>query len=493
MCQGSLLLLILPLVSTFWHRLKPGITAKLFLAVLSTAVFVVVAMGVAAQWSFSRGFLGYLNELAGERLEAARPRIVEAYVANGASWDFLRNERSRWFKLLRPVADTPAAVAAGPVAPLASDLTGAGLRSTLLDAQQQFVVGYTEFRATSPRWPLKLKGETVGWITTAPFESVSSAGDVRFARSQYRASWTMGAVSVVLAALIALWAARKLLGPLRQVARATHRLAAGDYSTRVSVRSRDEVGQLATDFNRLALALERNEKMRRDFMADISHELRTPLGVLNGELEAMEDGVRPLTRESIQSLQAEVSTLNKLVSDLYDLSLAEAGAMTYLHTPLDLAELLQASAATYRPRLAEAGIALEMRLEAQALVMSGDARRLHQLFGNLLENAVRYTDGGGTLRIEAQREDGWIAVRFSDSAPGVAAEHLPRLFDRFYRVEASRNRASGGAGLGLAISRRIVEAHHGRIEASQSPLDGLALSMQFPVLASESIPSGSSG
>lgn len=476
-------------VSSFWHRIKPGITAKLFLAVLTTAVFVVVAMGVAAQWSFSRGFLGYLNELAAERLQSARPRFVEAYLENGASWDFLRNDRSRWFKLLRQAAAVgPADGAPASATPLASDLTGAGLRSTLLDADQQFVVGYADFRPSAHRWPLEVQGRVVGWITTMPFESVSAAGDVRFERSQYRASWTMGAVSVVLAALIALWAARTLLRPLRQVAAATHRLAAGDYAIRVAVPSRDEVGQLASDFNRLALALERNEQMRRDFMADISHELRTPLGVLNGELEAMEDGVRPLTRASIQSLQAEVATLNKLVSDLYDLSLAEAGAMTYLHTPLDVAELLQASAATFRPRLAEAGVALEMRLAAQALVMSGDARRLHQLFGNLLENAVRYTDRGGTLRIEAQREGDWIVVRFSDSPPGVAAEHLPRLFDRFYRVEASRSRASGGAGLGLSISRRIVEAHHGRIEAGPSPLGGLGVAMHFPVLPPQPLP-----
>jgi len=464
-----------------WRRFQPSITARLFLAVLSTAVFVVIAMGAAAQWSFSRGFLGYLNQSAGERLEAARPRIVQAYVAEGGSWDFLRGERSRWFKLLRPVADPEAPLAAGPAAPPLSDLTGAALRTTLLDEDMRFVVGYADFQTDSPRWPLLVQGRTVGWITTAPFESVSAAGDVRFAASQYRASWTMGAVSVVLAALIALWAARTLLRPLRAVAAATHRLAAGDYATRVPVQSRDEVGQLASDFNRLALTLERNEQMRRDFMADISHELRTPLGVLHGELEAMEDGVRPLTRASVQSLQAEVATLNKLVSDLYDLSLAEAGAMTYRHTPLDLAELLQASATAYRARLAGAGVALEMRLAAEALVVSGDARRLHQLFGNLLENAARYTDAGGTLRIEAACEaGGWVRIAFSDSAPGVAAQHLPRLFDRFYRVDASRSRASGGAGLGLAICRRIAEAHHGRIEAAQSPLGGLCVTVLLP-------------
>ncbi|ART51285.1 two-component sensor histidine kinase [Acidovorax carolinensis] len=479
-------------VSPALLRLKPGITAKLFLAVLATAVFVVIAMGLAAQWSFSRGFVGYLNELAVERLEAVRPRVIEAYLANGASWDFLRDEKGKWRKLLRPVAGvdaplTPASVAATP--PM-SDLTGAMLRFALLDADARLVVGYADVRPNAPRLPLVVNGHTVGWLTTAPFETVSAAGDVRFAQSQLRASWTMGAVSVLLAALIALWAARALLRPVRQVAEATHRLAAGDYATRVDIASRDEVGQLARDFNRLAVALERNEQMRRDFMADISHELRTPLGVLNGELEALEDGVRPLTRQSLQSLQAEVATLNKLVSDLYDLSLADAGAMTHRPVPVDLAGVLQASVASFRARLAEAGIALELRLDARALVVAADARRLGQLFGNLLENAVRYTDAGGTLRVAARREGGAIVVEFCDSAPGVSPEHLPRLFDRFYRVEASRNRASGGAGLGLAISRRIVEAHRGEISAHASALGGLCIAMRFPLLSADATQQG---
>ena len=476
-----------------WRRFQPGITAQLFLAVLSTAIFMVVAMGAAAQWSFSRGFLGYLNEAAADRLQAVRPRLEQAYAENGGRWDFLRDDRKRWFKLLRPVADADASPATVLAQRPLSDLTGAALRSTLLDAELHFVVGYEGFRHDAPRWPVQVGGRTVGWITTAPFESVSAAGDVRFAASQYRASWTMGAVSVLLAALIALWAARRLLRPLRAVAAATHRLAAGDYATRVPVVAAGEVGQLASDFNRLAVALERNEQMRRDFMADISHELRTPLGVLHGELEAMEDGVRPLNRAAVHSLQAEVATLNKLVSDLYDLSLAEAGAMTFRLVPLDLAELLQASATAYRSRLASAGIALEMRLAAQSLAVAGDGRRLHQLFGNLLENAVRYTDGGGTLRIEAERDaTGWVRVAFSDSAPGVAPDHLPRLFDRFYRVEASRNRASGGAGLGLAICRRIAEAHGGRIEARQSPLGGLCVLLWLPVPAGDPAAQGTS-
>ncbi|MBF5006465.1 sensor histidine kinase efflux regulator BaeS [Diaphorobacter sp. NR2-3-3-1] len=475
--------------------MAPGITAKLFLAVLFTAVCVVVAMALAAQWSFNRGFLGYLNEQEAQRLEAARPRIIEAYRENGENWDFLRGERRRWFSLLRPLPPVdphaePQTDVHGhhhsvhPSPPLA-ELTGALLRTTLLDADGKFVVGLSDTRGKGKHEPLEVDGKIVGYIVTAPFQSVTAAGDVRFERSQYRASWTMGAVSVLMAALVALWVARMLLKPLREMAKATRRLADGDYSIRVDVNEssgpRDEVGQLASDFNHMARVMERNEGMRRDFMADLSHELRTPLGVLHGELEAMEDGVRPLTRESIKSLQAEVATLNKLVSDLYDLSLAEAGAMTFQHTPLDLVELLRAAVPAYEQRLADAGIALDVQYHASELVVRGDARRLKQLICNLLENALRYTDRGGVVAISAESRMDQAVLSLSDSAPGVDDEHLTRIFDRFYRVEGSRSRASGGAGLGLAICSRIIEAHDGGIEARHSPLGGLLMTVRLPL------------
>lgn len=502
-----------------WGRLAPGITAKLFLAVLFTAACVVVAMALAAQWSFNRGFLGYLNEQEERRLELARPRIIEAYLENGSNWEFLRGERRRWFHLLRPlpgvdpVSDTFDGQEVQPSPPL-SELTGALLRTTLLDADGQFVVGFTDTRGKGTRRPLEVDGRTVGYVVTARFQSVTAAGDVRFEQNQFRASWTMGAVSVLMAALVALWAARALLKPLREMAKATRRLADGDYSIRVDAHeSRDEVGQLAADFNHMARVLERNEGMRRDFMADLSHELRTPLGVLNGELEAMEDGVRPLTRDAVKSLQAEVATLNKLVSDLYDLSLAEAGAMTFQHTPVDLVELLRAAASVHAPRLAAAGIDLTLRCEAGdetdgktqgqmqgethgggwELVVSGDARRLRQLFGNLLENSLRYTDRGGRVVITARRHGEVAELSFSDSAPGIEPEHLARIFDRFYRVEGSRSRASGGAGLGLAICRRIIEAHGGDMQAAHSPLGGLLMTVRLPLLGEDVEQDGTQG
>jgi two-component system sensor histidine kinase BaeS len=463
--------------------MKLSITAKLFAAVLATAMLVALAMGVSAHLSLKRGFLGYLNEEAVERLDMAVPGVTAGYMANG-SWQFLRQRPDLWYPLLRPLPDNATrwdTIQDRP-APTVSELTGATRRFTLFDARHVRVAGFAATRPNAIERPIVVEGRTVGWLAMAPFESVSSAGEQRFEQGQLRASWWVGIGAVLLAACIALWVSRVLLTPVKRVAAATHRLAAGAYETRVNVASRDEVGQLAVDFNRLAHTLQRNEQMRREFMADVSHELRTPLGVLHGELEAMEDGVRTLDARAVKSLQAEVATLNKLVSDLYDLSLADVGALTYRKADLDVGELLRLTTDAFRERLSVRGIALDLVLPEQPLLAFGDERRLQQLFNNLLENAVRYTDAGGTLQVKARADGPLVAIDFFDSAPGVDAASLPRLFDRFFRIEGSRNRASGGAGLGLAISRSIVEAHDGRIEARPSPLGGLWLAVTLPAV-----------
>jgi len=277
-----------------------------------------------------------------------------------------------------------------------------------------------------------------------------------------------------------MWLARTLLAPVRRVAEATHQLAAGRYETRVNVASHDEVGQLAADFNHLAQTLQRNESVRRDFMADVSHELRTPLAVLRGELEAIEDGVRAATPEALHSLQGEVATLSQLVDDLYELSLSDAGALAYRLHELDFRALLTSTVDSMRMRFVQRDLRIELQLPSRALPVNADEARLQQLFHNLLENSLRYTDCGGQLRIGVLETADWLQIDFQDSAPGVAAETLPRLFERFFRSEGSRNRATGGAGLGLAICRNIAEAHGGTIEALASPLGGLWIAVRLP-------------
>lgn len=461
--------------------MKFNLPAKLFAAVLSTAVLVAVAMGVAAQVNLNRDFLGYLNEQAVGRLELAVPSVTAGYREHG-SWDFLRRQPEQWFRLLRPLPDGKARATPPPL-PTPAELTGASRRFTLLDGERQRLVGFAAPAENAVERAIVVDGITVGWLVLTPFESVSYGAEKRFADAQARAGWAVGLAAVLLAVAVALWVSRRLLKPVQQVAEATHRLAAGDYSVRVPERrAGDEVGQLGRDFNQLALSLQRTEALRREFMADVSHELRTPLGVLNGELEALEDGLRPLDATALKALKGQVLTLHKLVDDLYELSLADAGALAYRKRELDLREIIDDTAGAFGERLRSSGLALELQLPAEPLPAFGDAGRLRQLLANLFENSCRYTDAGGALRLQAQRVGGVHCIDLHDSAPGVRSEHLPRLFERFFRAEASRSRASGGAGLGLSICQRIVQAHEGRIEARPSPLGGLWLRVELPAL-----------
>lgn len=458
--------------------MKLSISTKLFIAILASVLLVILSMGLATSWSFGRGFLGYLNEQALERMAPVLPRLASAYEREG-SWEFLRNKPDRWFEVMRPEPEDEVRTR-DLKNPLPSDLTGALFRIALLDQHKKRVTGYPSIGDDALLRPIDVGGKTVGWLAVTPFQSVTEAGGERFQQYQLRTSLAVGVLSLLLAMLIAWWIARTLLDPVKRVAAATHRLAHGEYSNRVAVSSNDEVGQLARDFNQLAFTLERNETMRREFMADVSHELRTPLSILRGELEAIEDGVRSLDHASMKSLQAEVGMLSKLVDDLYELSLADVGALTYRKSECVLNDVLEESLAMFQERCNAAQLHIDMELPAPPLVLEADAKRLQQLFSNLLENAVRYTDPGGRVEIRASQEDDAVCVSIMDSAPGVDPQQLPRLFERFYRGEASRNRASGGAGLGLAICHSIALAHGGSLTADHSPLGGLWLNLRLP-------------
>lgn len=473
-----------------YHRLfaRASIRLKLFYAMLAVVVALIVVMGSVSHYIFNRDFLGYLNDQAQQRMEELVPRIEQAYRDNG-SWDFIRDNPRAWFSMMRPAlaehegADT--VISRTPTQ--ASDLTGAPLRFSLLDANRKWIIGYPFVGADARLRPLMRDNVIVGWVAQTPFESVIGPIDLRFEQSQLLAQLIIGLIAIIVVGVIVIRIADALLKPLVRMTRATHRLAGGDYATRVEVAGEDEVGRLARDFNQLAMTLERNEKLRREFMADVSHELRTPLGILNGQLEAVQDGVLQADEDTIRSLKSEVSHVNKLVNDLYDLSLADAGALAYRKSEIDLALLLQASLHAYEERFRKRGLQLtDAGMPTQMLVYA-DAGRLQQLFNNLLENSLRYTDAGDashgrvTLCCRADLDGQRWIVQLDDTAPGVDSAALARLFERFYRVEASRNRASGGAGLGLAICRRIVDAHQGEIRAEASPLGGLRVVVTLPM------------
>jgi two-component system sensor histidine kinase BaeS len=446
------------------HAVKVGITLKLFLAILAASVVAAAAMALATRYSFHAGFLGYLAQVDAQRLDALSGALAQDYRANGG-WEFVRDDYDR----LRQIA-IDASTASSPQATQ---------RLTVLDGAGRLVVGNPAVPAEATVREVKVGERVVGWVARAPLRRLSSAAEESFEAQQQHAAWGIAALALALAAALAVVLARVFLLPLKRVAAATHRLAGGDYATRVAVHSDDELGRLAGDFNRLAEALERNETLRRRFMADVSHELRTPLAVLSAELEALEDGVRPLTREALGSLRGEAAALGKLVNDLNQLALADVGALAYRRESLDVVPLVAQAIDSYRERFAQHGLAVETSGEDAATVF-GDPDRLTQMLRNLLENSARYTEPGGRVRVAVRRDGERVAIEVDDSAPGVPPEALARLFERFYRVDESRSRAHGGAGLGLAICRSIAAAHGGEIAAAPSPLGGLRVSIRLP-------------
>ena len=320
--------------------MRIGIRTKLFFFVLVACAAVVVVQAGAMRFVFARGFLGYLNQQGRAHVEEMVPRVAAAYAAHG-DWQFLRQDFRNWMELVLPIAREPGVDPAPQLA--SSDQTGALARIGLLDAQLRRVVGNPSVGPDSIRLPVTVDGRIVGWVAMVPFEDVLPKDDARFLERQFKALTLIGLGSIAVAALLTFVLSRALLRRVRGMAGATQRLAAGDYASRIEVGSNDELGHLAKDFNRMAQTLEHTERARRTFMADISHELRTPLAVLRAELEAIQDGIRSTSAQSVDAMHAEVGRLGKLVDDLHDLSLTDIGAMTYRRTPIDVATVLRAA------------------------------------------------------------------------------------------------------------------------------------------------------
>ena len=464
---------------------RPGITGKLFLAILATCIVLLISMHWAVRISFERGFIDYIKRGNEQRLTMLGDALSEQYALHG-NWKFLRNNDRFIFQLLKsfdrdnddrfpggrktnaggtpdgrldigpPDTDGPPPDGPPPDGPRGPgpDMPPHGWRTLfwVVDQKGRVLVGPRErVPEDGSRRNIVVNGVSVGAVIASPVERLTRNTDINFDRQQKRTSWLIVALSTILAALATFPLARGLLAPVKRLVEGTHRLAAGDFTTRVAVSSSDELGRLAQDFNQLASTLERNQQMRRDLMADISHELRTPLAVLRGELEAIQDGVRKFTPDSVTSLQAEVATLTKLVDDLHQLSMSDEGALAYQKTSVDIITLLEVAAGAFRERFASRGLTIAVSLPENATVF-GDGDRLMQLFNNLLENSLRYTDSGGRLLISASQTGRRIILDFADSGPGVSDQQLERLCERFYRAEGSRNRASGGSGLGLATA-----------------------------------------
>ena len=292
-----------------------------------------------------------------------------------------------------------------------------------------------------------------------------------------------GALAVGLALLLGLLISWRLTAPLRQLTHAAGAIAAGDLSQRVPARGGDELGEVGQAFNRMAASLEEGETLRRNLMADVAHELRTPLTVIQGNLQAILDGVYPLDEAQVASLFDETRLLTRLVDDLRELALAEAGQLRLDHERVDLASLAQGVVSNFSPGAEAAGVKLACTISGERLEVTGDADRLGQVLRNLISNALRHTPAGGQVTVSVGRSGDRMHLAVIDTGTGISAEDLPHVFDRFYRGDKSRSRRGGGAGLGLAIARQLVIAHGGEIAAESALGDGTTFRVTLPAAA----------
>ncbi|MGC9529489.1 MAG: sensor histidine kinase [Candidatus Bipolaricaulaceae bacterium] len=299
-----------------------------------------------------------------------------------------------------------------------------------------------------------------------------------FLRSVQRAALVGGAVALALAALLGTFLIVQLSSPLRRLIRATERLAQGDLAYRVQARSKDEIGRLARAFNRMARALQQSESARKNLLADVAHELRTPLTVIQGNLEAMLDGVFPLSTEDLAPVYEETLHMGALIEDLRVLTLAEAGHLPLRRQAVNLGELVQGACEAIRPAAAEGEVDVDAEV-APDLWVDGDPHRLRQVVANLLANALRHSPAGTAISVHARRVgvEAWVTVH--DRGDGISPEDLPHIFERFYR--ADRSRSGEGTGLGLAIAQELVRVHGGRIWAEND--GGAVFTFALPVVA----------
>ena len=322
---------------------------------------------------------------------------------------------------------------------------------------------------------IKLKLGVVIVAAVAVTVAVVSAGE-RAELSPFVTGLAAAALALALVQLLA----HGMTFPLREMVAAARAMARGDYSRRVTATSRDEVGELARAFNSMARELAEVDRMRRDIVANVSHELRTPIGALQASLENLVDGVERVDRSALERMLGQVERLGTLVEQLLDLSKLESGAVPLERAAVPAAALLARVVAEWRPQADRREVELETAVGPAQLTVDGDAERLHQVLGNLVGNAIRHSPPGGRVLLRASGRNGVVRLEVEDAGPGIPAAEAERVFERFYRSDHARAASEGGAGLGLAIARWIVDLHEGEIRVEDADPHGCRVVVELP-------------
>ncbi len=464
---------------------------KLFLAILFANILLVLSIYLLGNQIFSTSFRDYLDASEAERLAPLVEELAGIYAEQG-NWRWMGKRHSRLWPELK--AKYELRRQPQRLEPLPGDgdrrlrhgdniKRGPPPSSVLLlkDTKNRLLHGPPESMDDAYWLPIRVEEALVGYLGFDRRIRISNELDTLFiSRINNSFGWMVLGV-LLIASIISIPLARRLVKPIERLRKASGQLASGNFQITLNHHSRDEIGALTQDFNALAKTLAKNLRARQQWIADISHELRTPVAILQGEIEAVQDGLRSLDITTANSLHQEVTRLSRLINDLHELSLSDMGALSYQQQTLDIVALVEAVIDQHRASFAQKLITIHCQSSQPSIMISADYQRLEQLFSNLAVNSGHYTASPGSIEVEIVKLTDHVMLRWSDSKPGVSDQELLHLFDRLYRVETSRNRHAGGSGLGLAICKNIAEGSHGSITAEHSALGGISFVVTLPL------------
>lgn len=487
---------------------------KLFLIFFGFSLVLVTLLVFLMQWSIGKGMINYVNT---KEIEALKPVIVElaAEYKKESSWKNIAGENSQFRRLLSnqlkgsefsiPQRKRPPEHITFRPPPRNKpnvDIDKPPLRNevhdrrapppkdnealyAVLDINKAVVVGRYIENIDYSITDIIIDNNTVGYFAVSKRNELTQGYEVDFIEQQQYYLWIIALLAMTLVTIVTLPLARHVVEPIKLITRGMHKLTQGDYEQTIQLKRQDELGQLSQDYNELALTLAENDTARKRWLANISHELRTPVAILRGELEAMLDDVRPLSKNNISSANDEVKHLHKLIDDLNLLTSADIGGMHYRKNKEDLTLILNDVANKYQSYLNDAKIELKVKISTTAINVNLDQTRLYQLFENIINNSVKYSSAKSftiSLDVENNNSQSMAIIKLEDDGIGVKPKHLPHLFEHLYRVDNSRNRKTGGSGLGLSICKHIIIAHQGEISAEQSAQGGLAIIIKLPIV-----------
>lgn len=446
-----------------------SISSKLILAFLSIGIVSIAVISVTATLNTRAEFIRFLSDQS----QTDTIRQLSTYHLENGSWEGLESNY---------IAQQPQPKDFGP-----APYHGAPQPFTLADENGVVILANGNHQLGDTLSPADLEsgtpiienGNVVAVFVPMRTPYQGQPRELEFIE-RINATLFYGAlIGAALALALGIFLSRTITRPIRELTQATHAVSEGDLSQQVTVHSNDELGELAQAFNKMSAELSRSVNARKQMTADIAHELRTPLSLILGHAEAVHDGVLPPTKDNFEIIRDEATRLEHLVNDLRTLSLADAGELTINPQAVEPQKLIQEVASPYQFETQKKNISLELDVASPLPSIEVDPGRMTQVLTNILDNALRHTPEGGKIVLSAKQAQDRIEISVQDSGPGLPAEDLHRIFERFYRADASRQR-DGGSGLGLAIAKSIVQAHGGQVSAENDANTGLRIVIALP-------------